>query len=360
MLKLGLFRKLSISSARRLGLVGFVLAAVTWFWLKPLFQTAQKADHQPLTSPNNFSIDSANQLAFQELTIPYLRNRPYSSSLKELKPLAKTQTYASYLTSYDSDGSKVDGLLTKPEGDQPEKGWPAVVFVHGYIPPTSYKTQEKYLEYVHALANSGLVVFKIDLRGHGNSEGTPSGSYYSAGYVIDTLNAIAALETTDFVDKTKIGLWGHSMAGNIVLRSFAAKPQIPAVVIWAGAGFSYADLKKYGLNDNSYRPPQPSNAPVSDRQRLFSIHGQFDPNNEFWRQVTPVNYLQDLKGAIQLHHAINDPVVNSGYSQDLAEALNKTAIPHELFTYQTGGHNITGDNFTKAMQRTVEFYQKYL
>lgn len=300
------------------------------------------------------------QTEFDHLTIPYLRNRTYSSQLGEQTKQSQNSSFSTYLTSYDSDGLKINALLTIPTGEPPAGGWPAVVFVHGYIPPTLYKTQEKYTDYVNYLARNGLVVLKIDLRGHGSSQGEPTGSYYSSGYVIDTLNAVSALKNSGFVNQNSIGLWGHSMAGNIVLRSVAAQPSIPAAVIWAGAGFTYQDLQTLGLNDNSYRPPASSSPSRTARQRLFDTHGQFNPNSEFWQKVVPTNYLSDYAGAIQLHHAINDNVVNIKYSEGLNKILDEQKIPHEFFHYQTGGHNLTGSSFSSAMQRTVNFYQKYL
>ena len=33
------------------------------------------------------------------------------------------------------------------------------------------------------------------------------------------------------------------------------------------------------------------------------------------------------------------------------EVLDNTSIPHELFEYTFGGHNITGSSFNKAMER---------
>jgi dipeptidyl aminopeptidase/acylaminoacyl peptidase len=130
------------------------------------------------------------------------------------------------LTSYDSDGLRVNGLLTIPKGQGPH---PAIVFVHGYIAPTIYKTTERYQDYVDYLARNGFVVFKIDLRGNGESEGDPGGAYYSGDYVIDTLNAYVALQSAEFVDPARVGLWGHSMAGNVTFRALVAKKDIPAV-----------------------------------------------------------------------------------------------------------------------------------
>jgi dipeptidyl aminopeptidase/acylaminoacyl peptidase len=297
-------------------------------------------------------------MPFKEMTVPYLRQREFKSSLGEREVLSENETYTSYLTSYTSDGLKINGLLTIPKGEQ--KKWPAIVFVHGYIPPSLYATQERYVDYVDYLARNGFVVFKIDLRGHGNSEGDAGGGYYSSDYIIDTLNAYAALQASDFVNPKKIGLWGHSMAGNILLRSLAAKTDIPATVIWAGAVYSYEDQKKYGISDKSYRPPQDMNKQLNKRRELFEKYGSPSAQSPFWQQVAPTNYLQDIKGAIEIHHAVDDDVVNIGYSRDLVAMLDKTSVPHEFFEYPTGGHNIQGASFNLAMQRTVEFYKKYL
>lgn len=297
---------------------------------------------------------------FRELTVPYLREREYKSSLGERDVYTNNGSYTSYLTSYDSDGLKINGLLTIPTGEQPEGGFPAIVFVHGYIPPTQYRTTENYAAYVDYLARNGFVVFKIDLRGHGNSEGEPGGGYFGSDYIVDALNARAALQSADFVNPDAIGMWGHSMAGNVLLRSMVSQPDIPAIVIWAGAVYSYEDRDKYGIDDNSYRPPATSTNTRNRRQELMQTYGSPSATSEFWRQVIPTNYLTDIKGAIQLNHAVDDDVVNIGYSRDLNTLLDKTSVVHELYEYQSGGHNISGASFNQAMARTVEFFKKYL
>jgi len=297
---------------------------------------------------------------FQEMTIPHLRNREYKSTFGSREVAYETNFYTAYLTSYDSDGLKINGILTIPKGEKPARGWPAIVFIHGYIPPTLYKTNEQYYDYVDYLARSGFVVFKIDLRGHADSEGEPGGGYFSGDYIIDTLNAYAALSSSDFVNPKNIGLWGHSMAGNVVLRAMAAKPEIPATVIWAGAVYTYQDMRDYGINDNSYRPPAQITQRQTQRQRLRDMYGDFATKSAFWQQVAATNYLKDLKGAIQLNHAVDDTVVDIRYSQGLNELLDKTSVPHEFKEYPSGGHNISGSSFNQAMENTVSFFKKYL
>lgn len=297
---------------------------------------------------------------FEELTLPYLRARNYYSSLGPQVIIGRTTTYSSYLTSYLSDGFTINGLLTIPEGNIPAGGWPAIVFVHGYIPPSLYQTTQKYEDYINYLASRGYVVFKIDLRGHGNSEGEANGAYYSSDYVIDTLNAYSALQNADFVNSSRVGIWGHSMAGNVTFRAFVAKQDIPALVIWAGAVYTYEDFAKYRISDNSYRPPSDNTARLRYRELLSNTYGDFDPASEFWKQVPATNYLGGVVGAIQINHAVNDTVVNIGYSRDLVDLLEKTPITHELHEYPSGGHNIDGSYFTNAMQNTVKFFDNHL
>src|SRR3989344_4369677 len=308
------------------------------------------------------SFAKASPFPFEDLTIPYLAEREYKSTLGSLNEFARNSNYTSYLTSYDSDGLRINGLLTVPnvaDSNNNEK-YPAVVFIHGYIPPTQYKTLVNYASHVDYLAKNGFVVFKIDLRGHADSEGEPGGAYYSSDYIIDVLNARAALASSDFVNADKVGLWGHSMAGNVVFRSLAAKGDIPAAVIWAGAVYSYEDFQQFGINDDSYRPPDTNAERARRRREHFDTYEEFSADSDFWQKVPATNYLNNIKGAIQIHHAANDDVVDINYSRNLSSILDKTSIPHELYEYTSGGHNLTGDSFNLSMQRIVDFFNEHL
>jgi uncharacterized protein len=335
-------------------LIALTLGAVVYV------NTKRSSATKNVLSPKESAVagQKTTQYPFEEMTIPFLRSREYKSQLIEPQKTSANNSYTTYLTSYDSDGYKVNGLLTVPKGNPPPQGWPAIVFVHGYIPPKTYKTQEKYTSYVDYLSKNGFVVFKIDLRGHGQSQGEPVGGYYSSDYIIDTLNAHAALKNFDQVDPNDISLWGHSMAGNVTFRSFIASKEIKKIVIWAGAGYTYEDLATYRISDNSYQPPSSSSNASIKRRQLFETHGTFDPKSDFWKQVVPTNYLSGKTGAIELHHAIDDNVVRIDYSRNLMKVLDGSEIKHQLYEYKTGGHNISGTSFNTAMQRTVDFLKE--
>lgn len=324
--------------------------------VQQLKETVKKVVVQPSTN-----IPKPTPYPFYDMTIPYFREQTFSSKLAPLEEVSSNDNYISYITSFTSSDLKVNGWLTQPKREKPEGGWPAIVFIHGYLPPRTYQTLgQPYSTYVDYLARNGFVVFKIDLRGHGDSEGEPGGAYYSPDYVTDALNAYTALQGSDFVNPGKVGMWGHSMAGNVLMRTVAAQPEIPAVVIWAGAGFTYTDLATYRITDASFDPSQASSNRLKRREELRKLYGDPDLSKPFWQQLTPTSYLGDLQGAIQLHHAVDDDVVDVRYSRDLNTLLDKTSVEHELYEYPSGGHNISGASFTEAMDRTVVFFKKHL
>lgn len=302
-----------------------------------------------------------------ELTVAALREMDIQGSdiLLEQR-LNDGVGYQQYIASYISEGNKIYGLLTIPYGDVPPGGFKAIVFNHGYIPPDSYRTTERYVAYVGTLATHGFVVFKIDMRGHGNSEGEARGSYFSPDYTIDAIAALKSLQRMDIVDPDGIGMWGHSMAGNLVLRAMLVEPDIKAGVIWAGAVYSYDDFTQYRISDVSWSTSNnnPNTTDQSTRRRrsreIIDTYGLPDTSVPYWQAVSLTENIDYLQGPLQLHHAANDSVVNIGYSLGLSAVLSTHGKFHELYRYAGGGHNIDSPYFETAMTRTVEFFLAHL
>jgi uncharacterized protein len=242
----------------------------------------------------------------------------------------------------------------------PEGGFKAIVFNHGYIPPDTYVTTERYIAYVDALAQAGFVVFKIDMRGHGDSEGESMGSYFSPAYTIDAISALRSLQRMDFIDPDGIGMWGHSMSGNLVLRAMEITSDIKAGVIWAGAVYSYDDFATYGITDTSFVPTSQTSPSASRRREIFDTYGAPNTTVPFWQAVSLTYNLDYLQAPLQLHHAIDDDTVSINYSRDLSYALAGGGHTYEFYEYDTGGHNIASPSFDLAMARTITFFQLYL
>jgi dipeptidyl aminopeptidase/acylaminoacyl peptidase len=299
----------------------------------------------------------------EELTIEFLRRLQITGSpITFEQELLPANHYQRFIVSYLSEGNKIYGLLTVPTEETPESGFKAIVFNHGYIPPNSYRTTERYSAHIDVLARSGFVVFKIDYRGHGESEGEASGSYFSPGYTIDSIAALKSLQTLAFVDPDGIGMWGHSMAGNLVLRAMLIEPEIKAGVIFAGAVYSYDDFAAYGIDDNTYRPPQTPQGTDSRRrsQEIFEAYGRPGSGHPYWQAVSLTANLDLLSSPLQIHHARDDTVVSIAYSQELAGALQEHSKAYEFYIYSGGGHNLFSPYFDQAMLRAVAFFREHL
>jgi dipeptidyl aminopeptidase/acylaminoacyl peptidase len=263
--------------------------------------------------------------------------------------------YSRYYVSYLSDGLKIYAMMTVPTGPKPPTGWPVVVFNHGYIPPNVYKTTERYVNYLDQIATSGYIVFKSDYRGHDRSEGTPGGAYTQDNYTTDVLNAVASVKRYPDADPNRIGMWGHSMGGYVTLRAMVISKDIKAGVIWAGVVAPYPDIYTR-WNPGAVETSQGPGTWIYSMEQSF---GTPESNPQFWHSISANSYLKDLSGPIQIHTGTADHDVPWQYSQMLYDEMQTASQVAEFYTYDGDNHNIS-NSFSIAMQRTVEFFDRYL
>lgn len=305
-----------------------------------------------------------------------MREKDYlSSPITFERTLDPGENFNSYVVSYLSEDIKIYALMTVPFGTKPDPGWPVIIFNHGYIKPTEYRTTDNYVSYMDMLASNGYIVFKSDFRGHGDSGGelVAGGGYGSSAYTTDVLNAIEALKYYEDADTNNIGMWGHSMGGQVTLRAMIVSDDIKAGVIWSGAVAPYPEIiSRWNFMGKDRRNPDSGSDRELDSnarywgqsfsswvEEFFNKYGTPDQNPEFWKTISPNYYLDDLSGPISLHHSILDHIVPIAWSGDLANELNALSIPFEFQKYNDDDHNIS-KNYRVAMQRTVAFFDQYL
>lgn len=291
-----------------------------------------------LTPPNPFAIEAM-----------WARDYTGSDVIIE-QVLEPGSNYQRYIASYRSDGLKIYALMTVPNGDKPATGWPVIVFNHGYIQPSQYRTTERYVAYQDALARAGYITFKSDYRGNGSSEGTPSG-HFAPGYTFDVLNAVGSLKKYPDADPNRIGMWGHSLGGEITLRAMVISQDIKAGVIWAGTVAPPSEqLGMWGAGSHA------TGGPLG---QLTQQYGTPEENPEFWASLSATSYLDYLSGPVQLHHGEADGEVPLSWSRALFDALNQAGKVAEFYTYPGNDHNIS-QGFDLAMQRTIEFLNMFV
>jgi len=142
------------------------------------------------------------------LTITDLRDAKNSGVLLDETTGEKVQ--------YDSGNGKMkdvavsgvvaSGLLYMPKDASETNKLPAVVLTHGYL-----NNRELQMPFAVELARRGFIVLAIDREGHGNHENTgTTGAMMATKGLYDSAKYLYNLPE---VDKSRIGISGHSMGG---------------------------------------------------------------------------------------------------------------------------------------------------
>ncbi len=338
-----------------LSIFGVILIAVISFLV--FYISTDKSNESFANSdspaPAKIAEEEEEEREKHPMAIESLRERAYPGGdfiIEEKLP--NGTNYEQYIASYKSEGLKIFGLLTVPLAQKPATGFPAIIFVHGYIPPKEYSTTGNYPTYQAQLARNGFITFKPDLRGHGKSEGEATGAHFSEKYVVDTLYAIAYLKNYTDVDPNRIGYWGHSNGGEIGLRVVTVSPDIKAASLWAGVVGSYIDMFETYNNKIDFL----NNITSTD---LVIENGLPSKNPNFWNKLDPYAYLGDIHIPIQLHHGTNDSSVPIELSIGLKQEMEKLKKTVEYYEYAGDDHNI-GNNVSLAFRRTIDFYNSNL
>lgn len=126
---------------------------------------------------------------------------------------------------FKSGGLYCAGDLYIPDDTTSASPRPGLVIGHGF----SF-VKEALVEEAGYFTRAGCVVLAIDYRTFGESEGEPRGQLFPLNEVEDYRNAISYLQTRREVDPERIGIWGTSFGGAVVIYTAAVDRRAKAVV----------------------------------------------------------------------------------------------------------------------------------
>lgn len=295
------------------------------------------------------------------LTIEAMRQKSYpGSNLTIEQKLSPGPNYNRYVVSYKSEGFTIYGLLTVPTGQKPKGGWPVILFNHGYIPPASYSTISSYSIMVDPLASAGYIVFKPDYRGNGNSEGTATQPYVSPSDVTDSMNALSSIKKYKDADPQKIGVFGHSMGGNVTLHELVITHDIRAAELLAGVVGNESGLAAWWDHRYAVRSIVGNDLDTYYAyEQMIKDNGTLAANPEYWNAIDPTKFLSFVEAPVQIQVGTADEEVPMNFSASLSASLKSAGKTVEYQTYPGANHNLVPDT-SVAMQTTVNFFNKYL
>jgi dienelactone hydrolase len=124
---------------------------------------------------------------------------------------------------FKTDDITLKGWLYTPKTSTPA---PCIIMTHGFS-----ALKEHYLDkFASRFAEAGLCVLAYDNRSFGDSEGEPRLEVDPVAQIRDARNAITFVQRLNSVDPDKIGIWGTSFSGGVVLAVAAIDKRISCVV----------------------------------------------------------------------------------------------------------------------------------
>ena len=255
--------------------------------------------------------------------------------LEDAGNLNGTSGFTRKLFKYRSEGLDLFGFINIPQGDGP---FPVIIMAHGYVDPAEYNTLAYSTRYADALAEAGYITLHPNLRGYASSD--DGVNVLGTGDTIDVLNLIALIRQQagsegllKFADSSRIGLWGHSMGGGIVVRTLIVDQAVKAAVLYASIHtneeFNLAHFEKDGRGN-----------------------AKIDASSQTLMLISPYNYLDRISAPVSIHHGGKDDVVPLIWSQALCDKLDELGKIVECAEYPDQPHTFqnSGDNeFIRAM-----------
>ena len=286
------------------------------------------ATPEPTATVNRVITPTPTPDPFRDIYIDSLLARGYGGGVVEdMGNLNGANGFTRKLFRYRSEGLDLYGFINIPAGEGP---FPVIVMAHGYIDPAEFSTLDYSVRYADALTEAGYIAIHPNLRGYGPSESGEN--VLGTGDAIDVLNLIALVRQQagtegllKEADGARIGLWGHSMGGAIVMRGLIADENVQAVLLYASINMdeaiNLAHFEKDGRGNEKTEAPR-----------------------ETLELLSPKNYLDRINVPIAIFHGGKDEVVPASWSRNLCtmlEAMEKDVIcreyPDQPHTFQNSG-----------------------
>jgi dipeptidyl aminopeptidase/acylaminoacyl peptidase len=286
------------------------------------------------------------------LSIPYFSQMRLSGTGLTLENvITKNEAYTQYAIHYLSNGLTISGIMNIPQGKGP---FPLLIFNHGHIPTSIYTRGRGLRREQDYMARHGFAVLHTDYRGHAESDPSPmtENKRYDGNleYAMDSANAILAVRaaTLPSVDASRVGMLGHSMGGGVTLAVLTGHPElVTAAVLYAPV---HADVWENLVRWKKEREPD---------DKTIELSGTKESNPDFWRDLSPQNFLTKIIAPILIFHGDNDESVPKAWSDDLVTRMKALGKDITYVEYPAEAHEF-GPRWTDFMKKSADFFREQL
>ena len=304
--------------------------------------------------------DSENLMTFYVSTSKSPRNLYlYDFGTKEIRQLTNTLTkeinaddlVEGKVVRFKSfDGMEIPALLYKPKGLKPGEKVPALVQVHG---GPGGQTRLNYSSSYQYLLNHGYAILCVNNRGssgYGKTFYAADDKRHGNEDLKDCIAGKEYLQTLDFVDADKIGIYGGSYGGYMVMAALTFAPEEFDV------GVNLFGVTNWIRTLKSIPPWW-----TSFREALYAELGDPVADSVALYNKSPLFHAAKITKPFIVLQGSNDPRVLQVESDEIVAAARANNVPVEYVIFSDEGHGfVKKENQIRSNEAVLAFLDKYL
>ncbi|TLX74081.1 S9 family peptidase [Labilibacter sediminis] len=236
-----------------------------------------------------------------------------------------------------SEGIELNGWMVKPLDFDPANKYP--VLMTQYSGPNSQEVLDNWkIGWEQYLASKGYLVACIDPRGTGaRGEEFRKCTYMQLGNLEsnDQIEGAKHLASLEYIDETRIGIWGWSFGGFMSCSCLSKGDGIFKV------GIAVAPVTNWKYYDTVYT-------------ERFMRTPQGNPKG--YEDNSPINMAQTLQGRLFLIHGTADDNVHFQNTLEYVDQLVQANKQFDMFVYPNRNHSIYGGNTRMHLFKMMSDY----
>jgi dipeptidyl aminopeptidase/acylaminoacyl peptidase len=287
-----------------------------------------------LTSTPTLPVPTVTPNPLEKYTIAAMRARIYGvGTIQLLEKISDEGRFTRYKILYPSDGIPVYGFVNIPKGEGP---FPVIIAIHGNYETGNYQLMPYSTIYADRIAQEGYVVFHPNMRNFGESGS--GDNRYRNGLATDILNLIAMIQsqggmgTWSMINPEKIGLWGHSMGGEVALRVITISNDIDATMLYA-----------------------PMSGDVSKNAAYINAQDELETPSHLLAAISPHHSYGLITSPLKLYHGTADEVVPILWSKEICATLTMLGKEINCAFYEGAKHTFN-NNYTADFERSYFYF----
>ncbi len=287
----------------------------------------QKGTHNYQISPNGLYAEHRFSNASTAPSVEWVSLPDHQTVLKGQSSNRPARNNVEMFQVTTEDGVTMDAWMIKPANFDSTKKYPVVFYVYAE-PATqtvkdSYGSQNNFL-YAGDMAKDGYIYISIDNRGTPAPKGAAwrKSIYQKIGIlnVDDQAKAAKQILKWNFIDTSRVAVWGWSGGGSTTLNLL----------------FRYPEIYKTGI----------AIAPVAYRLSYDNIYeerymGLPQENIQAYIDASAITHVKGLKGNLLVVHGTGDDNVHYQNTELLINALVKNAKLFSMMAYPNRTHSIS-------------------